>query len=187
VLRRTEKLATALPLSEHAPNASDTALGDWYVNRIVVQRQPLLLLVSAVTLLPIVMPAGDVRRIPERLPQVVRLRLQRLRVEYSWINAEVAAMSTVVVAKTASRSILGVMRDFAATVDFLRPDRDWDDMELRGLEDHLAEMPLFTSVSSRETIFPHTAAPERLRARWAAGEPGLLVTLRPGYCDQVDP
>ena len=143
VLRRTEKLATALPLSEHAPDSSDTALGDWYVNRIVVQRQPLLLLVSSVTLLPIVMPARDVRRLPERLPQLVRLRLQRLRMEYAWINAEVASMSTVVVAKTASRSILGVMRDFAATVGFLRPDRDWDDMELRGLEDHLAETPLF--------------------------------------------
>jgi len=26
---------------------SDTALGDWYVNRLIVDRQPLLLLVSA--------------------------------------------------------------------------------------------------------------------------------------------
>lgn len=43
-LRRTQKLARALPLSSESPPPPDTALGDWYVNRLVVDRRPLLLL-----------------------------------------------------------------------------------------------------------------------------------------------
>jgi hypothetical protein len=54
VLRRTQKLATALPLTGTSVTQSDTALGDWYVNRLVVDRRPLLLLISARALLPIV-------------------------------------------------------------------------------------------------------------------------------------
>ena len=44
VLRRTQKLSAALPLSEGHERHSDGALGDWFVNRVVVDRRPLLLL-----------------------------------------------------------------------------------------------------------------------------------------------
>jgi hypothetical protein len=51
ILRPTKKLASLLPAAQPVPVCSDTALGDWYVNRIVVDRQPLLLLVSSTSLL----------------------------------------------------------------------------------------------------------------------------------------
>ena len=46
-LRPTRKLRSLLRLAESEPGYCDTALGDWYVNRLVVDRQPLLLLVRA--------------------------------------------------------------------------------------------------------------------------------------------
>jgi hypothetical protein len=75
LLRRTEKLASALPLSADVQDAPDTAFGDCYLNCTAVHHQPLLLLLSAVTLLPYVVPAKEVRRLPAWLPHVVRLRL----------------------------------------------------------------------------------------------------------------
>lgn len=127
ILRRTEKLAAALPITASLPDASDTALGDWYVNRLVVDRQPLLLLVSSLTLLPIVILGRDVRTLPARLPELVRNRLHRLYLPGDWIDAEVAAMAPVAVAKTASRSVLGVMNDFAHSIPYYL-SRGWDGM-----------------------------------------------------------
>jgi hypothetical protein len=167
-LRRTEKLAAVLSLTEHMPSASDTALGDWYVNRFVVDPQPLLLLVSAVTLLPLIIPARDVRRLPSQLPQLVRQRLQRFELNPAWLDAEIAAMSPVLVAKTASRSVLGVMTDFVKAVGFYLPSGGWDATSLPFVEARLAETPLFTSRAITATVFPVKATPERLSARWSA-------------------
>jgi hypothetical protein len=52
ILRPTRKLRSLLPAEEVGSARFDTALGDWYVNRIVVDREPLLLLVSSTSLLP---------------------------------------------------------------------------------------------------------------------------------------
>ena len=169
VLRRTEKLAGALPLSESVPDSSDTALGDWYVNRLVVDRQPLLLLVSAVTLLPLVVPARDVRGLPNCLATLIRRRLQRFRLPPACVDAEIAAMSRVCIAKTASRSVLGVMNDFAQGVPFHLPIGGWDETSLPFLEDRLAQTPIFASRPVSEVVFPERATPERLLAKWAAG------------------
>jgi hypothetical protein len=169
ILRRTEKLAALLPLREPVPDTSDTALGDWYVNRFVVDRQPLLLLVSAVSLLPMVVPARDVRTLPSRLGVMVRRRLQRFPLPDGCLDAEIAAMDTVCVAKTASRSILGVMNDFAQAVAFHLPIGGWDETSLPFLEERLAETPIFSSRRLSETVFPDKATPDRLRGMWAAG------------------
>ena len=95
ILRPTQKLRSALPLTDAADRESDTALGDWYVNRIVVDRRPLLLLVSAKALLPLLAPARDVRTLPARLPALVATALRRLGVDDALIAAEVAAMTPV--------------------------------------------------------------------------------------------
>jgi len=52
ILRPTRKLRSLLPAAP-VSRPGDTALGDWYVNRLVVGRQPLLLLVSSTSLLPL--------------------------------------------------------------------------------------------------------------------------------------
>ena len=79
-LRATQKVLRHLTLSEPTDQTSDTALGDWYVSRVVVDRIPILVLVSSRSLLPILIRAREVASLPKLLPDLVRVRLHRLRV-----------------------------------------------------------------------------------------------------------
>jgi hypothetical protein len=169
VLRRTRKLQAALEISAESSLYSETALGDWYVNRLSVDRQPLLILVSARGLLPILIPARDVRTLPARLPQVVGARLKRLGIAAPVIDAEVRAMTPVVVAPTADRSVLGVMVDFAKAAPFYMERWGWDLSTLPLVEARLAETPCFASGPSDQVVFPEVAVPQLLAARWGAG------------------
>ena len=168
VLRATKKVLSKLPVASRPVTASDTALGDWYVNRLVVDRQPLLLLVSACSLLAIVAPAREVRTLPDRLPELVATRLRRLGISTALIQAEVAAMEPVQVAATQDRSVLGSMVDFAKAIPVYLPIGGWDLTTLPFIESQLAETPCRVSGPFEATIFPKRAAPELLAARWHA-------------------
>jgi hypothetical protein len=111
-LRPTRKLRTALPVTESDP-ISDTALGDWYINRLVVDRKPLLLLVSSASLLPMLVRARDVRELPRHVEDMVAHRLARLGVATLLIDAERRAMRPVQIGAAVDRSVLGIMVDFA--------------------------------------------------------------------------
>jgi Domain of unknown function (DUF6933) len=106
ILRPTRKLHSLLRLSENAPTMSDTALGDWYVNRVVVNRQPLLLSVRSASLLPMIVPASDVRSLPARLASLVEIRLRRLGLDKSIVDCEIGQMGTVVIGQTIDQSVL---------------------------------------------------------------------------------
>lgn len=136
------------------------------MNRIVVDRQPLLLLVSATSLLPMVVPARDVRGLPSRLPDLVRRRLQALDVPDALIRAEVRAMADVVIGPTRDRSVLGIMVDFAKGAPYYLEAGHWDDTSLRQVEARLAETPCHASRVSHQTVFPDKKAPELLHAHW---------------------
>jgi hypothetical protein len=152
--------------SEGAPTRSATALGDWYVNRIVVDRHPLLLLISSASLLPIVVPARDVRELPARLVSLVAARVRRLGLDQQIIDAETAAMGPIVIGPTIDRSVLGIMVDFAKGIPYyLEPDR-WDDASLTRVEDRLAETPCHASQRSDRVIFPDRKGQELLRQKW---------------------
>ena len=157
--------------SGHAPTTSDTALGDWYVNRVVVDRQPLLLLVSSASLLPMIVPARDARSLPARLSSLVRGRLKRLGLDESIVDREIGEMGTVVIGQTVDRSVLGIMGDFAKGIPYyLEPGR-WDEATLRTVEERLAETPCHAAQRADRVIFPETKTPELLRARWLGSTP----------------
>src|SRR5688572_18645646 len=123
ILRPTRKLSSLLPGTAVVPVSSDTALGDWYVNRIVVDRQPLLILVSSTALRPLLIPARDVRGLPDRLVTLVEARLTRFGIDARIIAAETQAMASVAIGPTVDRSVLGIMVDFAKAVPYyLEPD-----------------------------------------------------------------
>jgi hypothetical protein len=168
VLRATKKLLSKLLTARGVAAASDTALGDWYVNRLVVDRQPLLLLVSSSSLLSILTPARDVRTLPERLPTLVATRLRGLGIARALIDAEIAAMDPVVVAGTEDRSVLGSMVDFAKAIPVYLPVGEWDLTTLQLVEARLAETPCRVSGRFEATIFPMRATPDLLAARWHA-------------------
>ena len=82
-----------------------------------MDRQPLLLLVSSTSLLPMLIPAQNVRGLPARLAALVEARLRRCGLDDRTIAAETLAMASVAVGPTVDRSVLGIMVDFAKAAD----------------------------------------------------------------------
>ncbi len=167
VLRATRKVLRLLPPSTADEVSSDTALGDWYVNRFVVDRRPLLLIVSSTSLLAILTHARDVRNLSLRVQSLVTARLMRLGIAQQLIDAEVAAMHPVHIAPARDRSVLGSLVEFAKDTSFLLPIRDWDDLSLLDVEDQLAQTPWRASGRFQDTIFPYRAVPRLLQGKWA--------------------
>jgi hypothetical protein len=166
ILRRTQRLTADLPDIVQPSAHSDTALGDWYVNRIFIDRRPILILISSRSLLPVLLPARNVRSLPQRLAEIVAKRLERLQVPSHVIEAEARAMAPVVVARTDDRSIVGIMVDFAKAVPFYLERGRWDESTLAFVEARLAETPCHASRREEDVIFPETAAPAILARRW---------------------
>ena len=166
VLRATQKVMRRLPPSPTPPDASDTALGDWYVNRIVVDRQPLLLLVSSLSLLALLAPARDVRALPSRLGTMVSHRLRRFGIRSELIEAELTAMDPVLIGPTRDRSVLGSMVDFAKHIPFYLEVGGWDTTTLPFVEARLAETPCRVTGRFEDTIFPDRVAPQLIQERW---------------------
>ncbi len=160
-------------MAEIVPVCNDTALGDWYVNRIVVDRQPLLLLVSSASLLLMLLPARDVRGLPGRLGGLVAARLRRCAIDARAVDAEEQAMRPVVIGPTVDRSVLGIMVDFAKAVPYYLEPGQWNEDTLEIVEGRLAETPCHAGSAAR-VIFPEKKAPDLLRSKWLANK-----TLQP--------
>lgn len=167
VLRATKRVLRQLPSSNPVSGDGDTALGDWYVNRFVVDRKPLLILVSSSSLLAILTPARDVRSLPTRLCTLVAGRLERLGASARLVRREISVMEPVQLAPTRDRSVLGVMVEASRAVAYYLPEREWGEAELFAAEAQLAQTPCYASRPTKEVVFPELAAPELLAARWS--------------------
>jgi hypothetical protein len=161
-------LQRALPVSLATAAESTTALGDWYVNRIVVDRRPLLILVSSTSLLSILTPARDVGSLPNCIAELVAGRLRRERIAPELVEAEVDAMSPVLLAPTVDRSIVGFMVEFAFVVPYHLGRDSWDETTLPLVEGKLARIPCHASPRRSEVLWPDRKAAELLAARWGA-------------------
>ena len=111
LLRPLRKTAAA-----DAPSSS-TLLGDWYAHVLFVQRRPLVLAVSARTLLPVLVPARDPATLGPRLCVELGLVLAALGIPHALIREEQLQMTEVVFDRTVSRQILGSMNDFDRLLD----------------------------------------------------------------------
>ena len=163
-LRATQKVLRRLPGVADPAAPSDTALGDWFVNRVVADRQPLLLLVSALSLLPVVIRAKSVATLPDRLPALVGERLLNLGIPGRLIQAEVGAMSPVIVTRTVDRSVLGIMVDFAKALPYY-PSLV-EEAALWKIEALLEETPCFAGKKDEDVVFPIRKTHELLQRRW---------------------
>jgi len=166
ILRATQKLLKSIPRSLVKESSSDTALGDWYVNRVVIDRQPLLLFVSSKSLLAMLTTARNVKTIPGRLPSLIGDRLRRLGIEDDLVNSELHVMQDVKVGPTQDRSVTGTMVDFAKALPYYLPIDGWSESDLQIIEDRLSETPCRCGHSSKETIWPIDVTPRLLRERW---------------------
>ena len=169
VLRATQKVLKLLPEAADAATTSTTALGDWYVNRIVVDRQPLLLFVSSNSLLPAITTARDVKSLPRKLATIIGARLSRLPIDERVLGMEAEALSDVAVSRTENRSVLGQMVDFARMLPFYLPESGWTESDLRVAEDKLAETPCRAGGQFENVIFPREATVRLLETKWRVG------------------
>ncbi len=96
-----------------------TAMGNWYGN-VLPWRRAVILLVNEGTLVPVMLPLAPAATLTRRIPDAVGALLGELGAPSAFVDLEIAAMADVTIAKTANRSVLGTMNDFALMADTRR-------------------------------------------------------------------
>lgn len=139
VVRGTKKVLDRIGgVTASDSDLSTTRLGDWYVN-VLFWKPQLALFVNEVTLLPVVMPFAPASTLLARFPATLHNHLQTHGVGRDFVEVEVAEMNEVRTAKTASRSILGVMNEFKFLAEV--ETQFVDEHDLLSLSLRLAETP----------------------------------------------
>jgi len=98
----------AVPAPEDLPT---TRLGNWYATALFWKPQAVLA-VNERSLLPLLLPLAPAATIAQRLPDALGPVLVALGIPEDLIDAELEAMREVTIAKTASRSVLGMINEF---------------------------------------------------------------------------
>lgn len=110
-IRGTKKFLDRVGRPDPDPPASSTVLGDWYAN-VLFWRPQVAVFVNAITFVPVLMPLAPAAGVVGRLPAAVAEVFAALGIDPGFIAAETAEMGSAVLAKTASRRVLGVMNEF---------------------------------------------------------------------------
>lgn len=151
VVRGTRKLRDRVGRTNADPATPTNALGDWYANA-VFWKPHMAFMVNASTLLPVVFPLAPAATAIERAPVAIADVLFALEVEPAFIEAEIAEMGSQALLPTASRSVLGVMRELIELGRlYHRLDGITDPVELSL---HLAQVPC-------GPLFKTTISPDR--------------------------
>ena len=95
--------------------------------------------VIARTLLPVLMPLAPASTVITRFPSELATLLATHGANQAFVTAEVAGMSEVSVAKTANRSVVGTMNEFAFLAEVYREYRETTDLLVLSMR--LAETP----------------------------------------------
>ena len=118
-LHCTKKLLERVRPEIEAPCNATTRLGNWYATALFWKPQ-MALLVNERTLLPILMPLAPAATLAKRFPAALKEVLQGLDLPAEFIQAEVEGMNDVIYAKTANRSVVGTMNEFAFLAEAFR-------------------------------------------------------------------
>lgn len=155
--RCTQKLIKKLGLSPISdPPVPTTQLGDWYGNVFYIKHQQLMMFVSDRSLLPVIMPLRERRDLLINFKERLFMLLFQLGVEERLVSDEFRKMDDVLIAKTASRSVLGSMNDFIQLAkDYFQMQ---ENVSLLELELWLSEVPC----GAMDYLSPKRVAPELL-------------------------
>ena len=118
-LHCTKKLLELVRPEIEAPCNATTRLGNWYATALFWKPQ-MALLVNERTLLPILMPLAPAATLAKRFPAALKEVLQALNFPVEFIDAEIGGMNEVVYAKTANRSVVGMMNEFTFLAEAFR-------------------------------------------------------------------
>lgn len=113
-------------------------LGDWYAN-VWFWRPQVAIFVEERSLLPVLVPLAPAASVVDRFPAAFEAMAGVLGVPSSAVQRELLSMKDKVLARTASRSILGVMNEFGHLADNYR----WrhEEIDLLALSLWLAQIP----------------------------------------------
>lgn len=149
VVRGTQRFLGRVGAPVPEPGDETTRLGPWYAT-LARWRPQVALFVSEPTLLPVFVPLASARTVLGRFPQALGEVLTEHGVPQAWIAPELAEMSDVVTAKTASRSVLGIMKEFLFLAGAHRAGDEGPDLLALSVE--LAHTPC--SPLYRRHVFP---------------------------------
>lgn len=113
VVHATKKLRDrlgAVPLA--ASETSTGALGAWYAMALFWRPQ-VALFVNETTLLPVLVPLAPAATVIQRFPVALADVLRAHGASADFVASETAQMTDWRVAKTANRSVVGIMNEFA--------------------------------------------------------------------------
>jgi len=127
VVRGTKRFLDRAGRLDRSEKQSSCVLGDWYVN-VWFWRPQVALFLNAKTLLPVIVPLAPPSSVIARFPAAFAEVATRIGIGAAVVNDEVAEMATWTLAKTASRSVLGVMNEFAHLADNYRERQDVIDL-----------------------------------------------------------
>jgi hypothetical protein len=108
--------------------APTTLLGNWYATAVFWKPQ-VALLVDERTFLSVLTPLAPASKLATRFPHELATILVRHGAGQAFIASEMAAMSTVSVAKTAHRSVVGTMNEFGFLAEGYREYLENSDLQ----------------------------------------------------------
>lgn len=162
-IHATKKLRDRVKQPVEEPVEAATVLGNWYATALFWRPQ-VALFVNERTLLPVFMPLAPAANLAARFPDDLRRVLDAHGVDPRFVESEIIAMGVGRYAKTASRSVLGVMNEFAYLGDVHRQHLGADD-DLVALSVRIAQTP--TSPLYQRHISPdlelHAVVDEAMR------------------------
>lgn len=136
-VRGTKKFLERVGRPMTDPPPSSTALGDWYAN-VLFWRPQVALFVNPATFIPVLMPLAPATGAVARFPAAMAAVFAALGTDPRFVALESNEMSSVVLAKTASRQVLGVMNEFAFMAEHTTSTGRSDPADLLGLSVWLA-------------------------------------------------
>lgn len=139
VVRATKKLLQLVHRPAAEPEAeADTLLGCWYAT-VLFWRPRVVLLVNESTLVPALMPLAPVATLPGRIRDEILAVLAAHDAPQPIIDVERQRMGDCCFGKTANRSVVGVMNEFAFLAK-VHGDSE-PQLSLRDLSLRLADVP----------------------------------------------
>jgi hypothetical protein len=123
VIHATKKLRDRLKTAPpHGVEASTTALGDWY-GTVLFWRPQVALFVNETTLLPVLVPLAQSATLVKRFAPALAEVLAAHGAAQDFIEAEMGEMGDWRLAKTANRSVVGIMTEFTYLAEAHADDR----------------------------------------------------------------
>lgn len=127
-LHATKKLLDRVKQPVMPPvSGPSTVLGNWY-GTVLFWRPQVALLVNERTLFPVLMPLAPAATLIARFPDALRQTLEARGVPFDFVESESPAMFDGRYAKTASRSVIGIMDEFTRLAEIYRDHRGLTDL-----------------------------------------------------------